>query len=563
MILQLLTLLGALALFVFGLEMLSTGIQKSCGDRLRRFEKWMTSGTPFKQILSGAGITAVVQSSSATTILVASLVSVATLSLKQGICVIMGANIGTTITAWIIAATGFWLDVTVLAFVLLGAGFVMTLMKKSLVKIKNIGQAVLGLSLVFVGLIYIKSSIPAIDTVPQIAGSIAGLASHGIGSVLIFMLIGVVVTFILQSSSVTVVLTMVLAYLGWLPFPMAAAMVLGENIGTTIGANIAASGAGVQARRAALAHTVFNVAGAVFVLIFFNIFIKINLGLVSLFGLDSQMTAVFGIACVHTLFNTISTLVLVWFRKPFADLLTKWIKEPAPEKGDFHLKFIGSGRLFGTPSISIEQAYKEAVNFAVTAQDGFQYVKLAVNEKDPDKFEEYRQKLVKCEEVTDRFEYEIAAFLNSLTTESMNDHEAREVKVIYRVISELESLGDSCENISRLLSRLRVHKLDFDDETISKVNLLIGKVNQAFAVMVSNMRLAVDGELKDISNAYNAEDKINETRDTLRDEGILQIEKGADKFLSINYYLDMLAELEAMGDFMINISQSLFHEFDN
>ena len=543
MILQLLTLLGALALFVFGLEMLSTGIQKSCGDRLRRFEKWMTSGTPFKQILSGAGITAVVQSSSATTILVASLVSVATLSLKQGICVIMGANIGTTITAWILEATGFPLDVTVLAFVLLGAGFVMTLMKKSLVK--NIGQAVLGLSLVFVGLIYIKSSIPAIDTVPQIAGPIAGLASHGIGSVLIFMLIGVVVTFILQSSSVTVVLTMVLAYLGWLPFPMAAAMVLGENIGTTIGANIAASGAGVQARRAALAHTVFNVAGAVFVLIFFNIFIKINLGLVSLFGLDSQMTAVFGIACVHTLFNTISTLVLVWFRKPFAGLLTKWI------------------RLFGTPSISIEQAYKEAVNFAVTAQDGFQYVKLAVNEKDPDKFEEYRQKLVKCEEVTDRFEYEIAAFLNSLTAESMNDHEAREVKVIYRVISELESLGDSCENISRLLSRLRVHKLDFDDETISKVNLLIGKVNQAFAVMVSNMRLAVDGELKDISNAYNAEDKINETRDTLRDEGILQIEKGADKFLSINYYLDMLAELEAMGDFMINISQSLFHEFDN
>ena len=186
-----------------------------------------------------------------------------------------------------------------------------------------------------------------------------------------------------------------------------------------------------------------------------------------------------------------------------------------------------------------------------------------MNEKDPDKFEEYRQKLVKCEEVTDRFEYEIAAFLNSLTAESMNDHEAREVKVIYRVISELESLGDSCENISRLLSRLRVHKLDFDGETISKVNLLIGKVNQAFAVMVSNMKLAVDGELKDISNAYNAEDKINETRDTLRDEGILQIEKGADKFLSINYYLDMLAELEAMGDFMINISQSLFHEFDN
>ena len=561
MILQILTLLGALALFVFGLEMLSSGIQKSCGDRLRNFEKWMTSGNPLKQILSGAGITAVVQSSSATTILVASLVSVATLSLKQGISVIMGANIGTTVTAWIIAATGFCLDVTVLAFVLLGVGFVMTLMKKSLVK--NIGQAVIGLSLVFVGLIYIKSSIPAIETVPEMAESIAALSSHGIGSVLIFMLVGIVVTFILQSSSATVALTMVLAYLGWISFPMAAAMVLGENIGTTISGNIAAGKAGVQARRAALAHTVFNVAGSLFVLIFFNIFIKINLWIVSMFGPSAGMTSVFGVACVHTLFNVVATLVLVWFRKPLARLLAWWIKEPAPEKGDFHLRFIGSGRIVGTPSISIEQAYKEAVNFATTAQEGFQYVKLALCEKDPDKFEEYRQRLVKCEEVTDRFEYEIAAFLNSITTESLNDNEAREIKVIYRVISELESLGDSCENISRLLMRLRVHKLEFDDETVSKLNLLIGKVNHAFAVMVFNLKLAVSGGLKDISNAYNAEDVINVTRDTLRNEGILQIEKGADKFLAINYYLDMLAELEAMGDFMINISQSLFHEFDN
>ena len=561
MILQILTLLGALALFVFGLEMLSSGIQKSCGDRLRNFEKWMTSGNPLKQILSGAGITAVVQSSSATTILVASLVSVATLSLKQGISVIMGANIGTTVTAWIIAATGFCLDVTVLAFVLLGVGFVMTLMKKSLVK--NIGQAVIGLSLVFVGLIYIKSSIPAIETVPEMAESIAALSSHGIGSVLIFMLVGIVVTFILQSSSATVALTMVLAYLGWISFPMAAAMVLGENIGTTISGNIAAGKAGVQARRAALAHTVFNVAGSLFVLIFFNIFIKNNLWIVSMFGPSAGMTSVFGVACVHTLFNVVATLVLVWFRKPLARLLAWWIKEPAPEKGDFHLRFIGSGRIVGTPSISIEQAYKEAVNFATTAQEGFQYVKLALCEKDPDKFEEYRQRLVKCEEVTDRFEYEIAAFLNSITTESLNDNEAREIKVIYRVISELESLGDSCENISRLLMRLRVHKLEFDDETVSKLNLLIGKVNHAFAVMVFNLKLAVSGGLKDISNAYNAEDVINVTRDTLRNEGILQIEKGADKFLAINYYLDMLAELEAMGDFMINISQSLFHEFDN
>ncbi len=561
MILQLLTLIGALALFVFGLEMLSSGIQKYCSDRLRRFEKWMTSDNPLKQVLSGAGITAVVQSSSAATILVASLVGVSTLSLVQGIRVIMGANIGTTVTAWIIAATGFRLDIAAFAFVMLGAGFAMTLANKS--PVRNAGQAVMGLSLVFVGLIYIKSSIPPAVSAPELYSFVSALASHGFRSVLIFILIGITVTFVLQSSSATVVLTMVLAYFGWIPFSMAAAMVLGDNIGTTISANIAARDAGVQARRAALAHTVFNVCGVVFVLVFFNIFIKINLWIASLFGFDAAMTDVLGIASVHTLFNTIATLVLVWFCRPFSVLLTKWIKEPEPQKGDFNLKYIGSGRIIGTPSISIEQAYKESVNFAVNAHDGFRYVKPAIGEKDPDKFEEYREKLVKCEEVTDRFEYEIAAFLNGLTTESLNDHEASEVKVIYRIISELESLGDSCENISRLLARLHVHKLEFDEEMIGKLNLLIDLVDRAFAVMISNMQLASEGDLKDIGNAYSAEDIINKTRDTLRDEGILQIEKRSDKFLAINYYLDLLAELEAMGDFMINVSQALFHEFDD
>lgn len=560
MILQILTLLGAMALFIFGSEMLSSGIQKSFGDRLRRFEKWMASASPCKQILSGTGITALVQSSSATTILVAGLVSVATLSLQQGICVIMGANIGTTVTAWILAATAFLNWTTTLAFTLLGVGFVMTLMKKPLVK--NIGQAILGLSLILIGIIYVKASIPTIDSAAGFTGSLASLASHGFWSVLVYLLIGIVITFIFQSSSVTVALTMVLAYLGWITFPMAVAMVFGENIGTTIGANIAAGKAGVQARRTAFAHTIFNVTGAVIILIFFNLFVKANLAVASVFGLGEAMTAVIGVACSHTLFNTISTIIIVWFRKPFANILTKAVKEDENDKSEFQLKYIGSGRIIGTPSISIEQAFKEAVNFAVTAKDGYSNVKLALNETDADKFEEYRSRLVKCEEVTDKFEYEIAAYLNSITSESMNDIEAGEVKIIYRVISELESLGDSCENISRILNRLRLHKLSFDVDTIGKLNILVDKVDHAFDVMVANLQASVDDGLKDIDNAYEAEDDINATRDTLRDEGVLQIEKAADNFLAINYYLDMLEELEAMGDFMINISQSLFHEFD-
>lgn len=560
MLLQILTLLGSLGLLVFGMEMLSAGIQKFFGDRLRRFESWMKSGSTLKQVLSGAGITAVLQSSSATTLILVSLVGAATLTLVQGICVMMGANIGTTITAWIIALLGFSLDLRAYAFIVVGLGFIMNMTKNA--RVKSLGQAVIGLGLVLVGLIYAKASMLSVASVPETATAVASLSSHGALSILAFLLIGVLAAFLLQSSSVAVVFTMVLTYLGWISFPMAAAMVLGENIGTTITPNIAARGGGVLAQRTALAHTVFNVAGAVFALLLWGIFLKVCLGMVSPLGLSTELTSVFAVACAHTLFNVLATLILSWFRRPFARLLTIKIKDPEPQDGDFKLRYIGSGRIVGTPSISIEQAYKECVSDALAAQEGFQYVKLALNEEDPDKFEEYRAKLVKCEEVTDRYEMEVAKFLNRVSTGAINEREAGEIKILYRVISELESLGDSCENISRLLSRLRVHNLAFDESSLGKLNLLVGKVNQAFAVMVSNLKLASEGHLTDIGNAQGAEDNINLTRNTLRDEGMIRIEKGSDRFLALNYYLDMLAELEAMGDFMINVSQSLFHVFD-
>lgn len=560
MLLKTLTLLGALALFVFGLEMCSSGIQKSFGNRLRRFERWMSSGNPLKQILSGAGITALIQSSSATSVLVVSLVSASALSLTQGICVIMGANIGTTITPWIISVLGFNLELTSLAFILLGAGFVMGLFAKP--SVKNLGRVMTGAALVFVGLIYITTSLTELEAASQASNFVNRLTSNGISSTALFLAIGILVAAVLQSSIVSVVLTMTLVQLGWIPFPIGAAIVLGSNIGTTLYANIAAKNANVQARRTALAHTVFNLAGALAVLLFFKPFLKANLSLTSLLVKEPRMVEVFAIASAHTLFNIFSTLAIVWFRKPFALLLESCVKDLELENGGFKLLFIGRNRMIGTPSISIEQAYKETVNFAEKTQEGFQNVKPAMKETDPDRFEEYRLNLVKCEEVTDKFEYEIAAFLKKVSKEPLNDTEAAEIKIIYRVIGELESLGDSCENISRLINRLHIHKLAFDEESVSKLNLLVSKVNQAFTVMVSNMRLASEGSLKDISNAYKVEDLINKTRDTLRGEAIAQIEKESKNFLTLNYFLDMLSELEAMGDFIINVSQSMAHEFD-
>ena len=559
MILQILTLIGALALALYGMELLSGGIQKSAGDRLRRFEKGMSSDNPLRQVLSGAGITAVVQSSSATTLMVVSLVNASILTLAQGITVIMGTNIGTTVTAWILALLGFTTDLTAFGFTLLGAGFIMGLVRKPWVK--NLGQAVLGLAMVFIGLIFMKSSLGELESLTEIENMMAGLTGDGAGSVGIFLLIGLLLAFLLQSSGVAVILTMILVFLGWIPFPLGAAMVLGENIGTTIWPNIAAREASVPARRTALFHTIFNVLGVALVLLFFGPFTRLNTWLLSLTGLDVPLSDVISIALVHTLFNFFATCLLIGFRKPVSRLLVKAVKEPEPQAEDFHLKYIGSA-IIGTPAISIEQAFKETIHFATTTQDGYQYVKLALNEADPDKFEEYRSRLVKCEEVTDRFEYEIASFLNKLTAMPLSGDEAREVRIIYRVIGELESLGDSCENISRLLARLRVRNLVFDEDSTGKLNLLAGKVNQAFEVMVNNLRLALDGGLSGIENALKAEDNINETRNTLRDEGILQIERQGENFLALNYFLDMLAELEAMGDFMINVSQSVVGIFD-
>ena len=558
MLLQILTLLGSLALVVFGMDFLTSGIQRYFGERLRRFENWMKSGAPFKQILSGAGISALLQSSSATTLIVISLVSAASLTLVQGICVLMGANIGTTITAWLIAFLGFATDLKAYAFIVVGVGFLMTMLKKTC--IKNLGQAVLGLALVLVGLIFMKNSVPSTDTVPATATALLSMTSHGFWSVLAFMFAGMVIAFLLQSSSAAVIFTMVLVSLGWISFPIGAAMVVGSNIGTTVSPNFIARSGGVPARRTALAHTVFNVAGAVFVLALWGPFTRLCLTLAS--PAAPAFSGALGIACAHTLFNVLATCILVWFRKPMARMLTCAVADPEPQEGDFNLKFIGSGRIVGTPSISIEQAYKECVNDACTARDGFRHVRLALNEKDPDIFEAHRAKLVKCEEVTDRFEAEVAAFLNRVSACSPSEGEAGEIKVLYRIIGEIESLGDSCENISRLLVRLRVRNLEFDGEMSAKLNLLLDKVDDAFDVMVNNLKLASEGSLSDISNAYAAEDAINATRNSLRDEGILTIGKGDGHFLTVNYYLDMLAELEAMGDFMINVSQSLFHVFD-
>lgn len=569
-ILQIFTLLGAMGMFLYGMNLMSAGLQKAAGDRLRGFLSAMTSN-PFKRVMTGVGITALIQSSSATTVMVVSFVNAGLLTLVQAIGVIMGANIGTTITAWMVSLLGFKADISILAVPLMLLGFLFSNSKKN--QRKNIGELIVGFSLLFLGLSFMKESVPDLKQTPEVLEFVRQWAGHGFWSVLIFLGVGTILTLILQSSSATMAITLIMLSMGWVPFPMACAMVLGENIGTTITANIAASVGNPAAKRAALSHTIFNVFGVIWALILFRPFLSLVGKIIELMGYPNPAaegfavdspdgatgTAVlYGLSMLHTLFNLINTLILVWFTDLIAKVVTKLVKEPEnKEEKAFRLKYIEAGPL-ATPELATEQAFKEIIHFAQISRNGLGYARAAINENDPDKFEELRGKLVKYEEISDRIEYEIATFLNAVSAEEISSRTSIMIKAMYKIIGELESLGDSGESISRILSRRNIHNKTFDAETIKKLNAMVDLVDNAYAVMIENLTLAFDGNLDEIANAYSAEDRINNQRNNLRDEEIESIESERKNYQTSVYYMDIVSELETMGDFMINISQTLY-----
>ena len=573
-ILQIFTLLGALGMFLYGMNLMSSGLQKAAGDRLRGFLSSMTS-SPFKGVMTGLGITSVIQSSSATTVMVVSFVNAGLLTLVQAISVIMGANIGTTVTAWLVAWLGFKADISVLAVPLMAVGFILSISKKS--QRRNLSELIVGFSLLFLGLSLMKESVPDLNKTPEVLSFIQGWQGYGFGSVLIFLAFGTILTLVLQSSSATMALTLIMLNMGWIRFDMACAMVLGENIGTTITANIAAAVGNPSARRAALAHTFFNVFGVVWALALFPWLLKL-VGLITsgIFGVPdpaaenfamevstdgvqtaTQTSALYGLSMLHTLFNTINTFILIWFIPWIEKAVCFVIKDSKKKEEDaFRLKYISAGPL-STPELATEQAIKEIVHFAEISRNGLGYVRSAINEKDPDKFEEYRAKLVKYEEISDRIDYEIATFLNAVTAEEISVSTSHKIKAMYKIIGELESLGDSGESISRILSRKNIHKKEFDEDTIKKLNHMVDLVDNAYAAMIENLQAAERNELENIANAYSAEDRINNQRNYLRDEEIENIESGRKSYQTSVYYMDIVNELEKMGDFMINVSQDL------
>ncbi|MBP5388741.1 MAG: Na/Pi cotransporter family protein [Bacteroidales bacterium] len=570
LVLQILTLLGSLGMFLYGMSLMSGGLQKLAGEKLRSFMASMTSSA-FKRVMTGIVVTALVQSSTATTLMLVSFVNAGLLSLVNAIGVIMGANIGTTVTAWIFALSfgegSFSLGA--IAVPLMFFAFLMYSMKKS--SYKNGGEFLMGFALLFLGLSTLRATSTLLLDNEPVRIFLSNLTGFGVGSILIFMVAGAAMTLMLQSSAATMAITMVLVANGYIPFEMAAAMVLGENIGTTITSNIAASVANVSAKRTARAHMLFNLFGVTWVFLLFHPFLNLVGNIVELFGFPNPASTDFAtagpgvkeqlvaslpfcVATLHTLFNVINTMILIWF-VPTIEKVVCWLV-PNPQGGEevFRLKYITGGPLT-TAELSLNEAKLEIVHFGEVCYKGFGYVRKAIMETDPEKFDVLNEKLIRYEDITDRIEFEIASYLGEVSKEEISSLSTKRIKGMYRIIGEMESLGDSGEAIGRMLLRARQHGSQFDAALLRKFEKMLDCVDMAYKAMLENLSKPYD-ELKDISNAQLAEDSINAYRNTLREEHIGSIEKSNYNYQTGVFFMDIVNELERVGDFIINISQA-------
>ncbi|MCF0175644.1 MAG: Na/Pi cotransporter family protein [Bacteroidales bacterium] len=547
------TLLGALGMFLFGMNMLSSGLQKAAGAGLRKFVASITSN-PFKGVLTGMGVTATIQSSSATTVMVVSFVSAGILSLKQAIGVIMGANIGTTMTAWIVSIFGFKADIATLAVPLMAVGFILSISKRN--RMRSIGEAVTGFCLLFLGLSFMKGAVPDLRETPEALAFITGFSGKGIASTLLFVMAGTLLTMILQSSSATVALTLIFLDMGYIGFDMAAAMVMGENIGTTITANIAAAMGNVNARRAALAHTVFNVFGVIWVVCLFRPFIALIGLIINAVGLDgSAQTPLYSISMLHTVFNIVNTCILIWFTPQIEKLVCLIIRPRASETADSpKLMYIGKGGAVSTPELAVSEAEKEIQHFGQVVREDLQYIRLALRAGEAD-FPKWQEKLVKYEEITDKMEYEIANFLNRIDRSVLSDQSNNKIRAMYRIIGEMESLGDSGESIARLLVRAREHSQKLSEKHIADIESMLDLISDAYGAMSFNLKHAE--RIRNIENAFTAEQAINEKRSELREAELKLVEEHPEEYFESVFYFDLIERLEEMGDYIINISQAV------
>jgi phosphate:Na+ symporter len=552
-----LTLVGSLGLFLFGMKMMSEALQRVAGSRMRAILSSMTSNRVLG-VITGFLVTAIIQSSSATTVMVVSFVNAGLLNLTQSIGVIMGANIGTTVTGWIISLLGFKVSISAYALPLIGISLPLIFSKST--KRKTWGEFIIGFALLFMGLEALKGSVPNLKENPEILGFLREYTNMGFGSVILFLAIGTILTIIIQSSSATMALTFIMCNQGWIPFELAAAMIMGENIGTTITANIAASVGNTSAKRAAFVHFMFNMLGVIWMLIVFHPFVD---------GIDSFVTKHGGISpsddpaaipialsIFHTSFNIINVLMFVWFIPVFKMLVEKIIPIKEDEEEDFRLQYITTG-LLSTPELSLFQARKEVQFFAKHTKKMFGFVRKLINTEDDGKFAKLYAKIEKYERISDDVEVEIANYLSMVNQSKLSDLGRRQARSIMKLVSDLESIGDSNYNLARTINRMKERNVTFTEEIMKKLELMFDLVDESLEIMVDNLNQ--DSNNINFSKAQELEAEINTYRNQLKAEHLDNLKNEVYKYDTGIIFNDLFSECEKLADYVINVSEAL-HE---
>ncbi len=549
MISTIFTLLGSLGVFLYGMRVMSEGLQKVAGNKMQSVLNFMTKNR-FVAVLTGFLITALVQSSSATTVMVVSFVNATLLSLTQAIGVIMGANIGTTVTTWIVSFFGFKFKITAIALPIIGIGlpFIFSKFKRR----RDFGEVLIGFGLLFLGLMFLKESVPDIKNNPEVLAFLQNYTDLGFLSFLIFVGVGTLLTVIVQSSSAAMAITVTMAFKGWIDFPTAAAVVLGENIGTTITAYLASLGTSVNARRAARAHFLFNTFGVIWMAIVFRYFTKLILKIAP-WDPSVQSNLPLNLSLFHTIFNIMNTLIFISFVPKFARIVEKLVKpKERDEVTEYKLEYISTG-LQDTAQMNILNAKNEISKMSDITEKMFQnFLEVFSN---PDKKMGTRiEKAKEQEELTDRMQEEISKYLVELSKEELSETNVRNVNAMMRITNELESIGDSCYKLI-LLARRRHHKhlalhpkaneevKDYSDLVLKSINLYKNRLNEHL-------------HRKELNAAYDLENEINQARNDLRKTARIRLQKGTNVRSEL-LYLDIIKNFEHIGDYALNISQAL------
>lgn len=557
-----LELVGALGFFIYGMKVMSEGIQKAAGSGLRRILGAMTS-TRFLGVATGFLITCLVQSSSASTVMVVSFVNAGLLSLTEAIGVIMGANIGTTTTAWLVSLFGFKFKIAAIALPILAIGFPMIFSNKN--KLKSWGEFIIGFALLFMGLDALKHAVPDIKNNPEAVAFIADFANMGVFSTLLFILIGTLLTIVVQSSSAAMAITLVLCNQGVIPLDVAAAIVLGENIGTTITANLAAAVANIHAKRAAIAHFIFNVFGVVWMVILFHPFLHIvevawkpfhNM-LQSISPEFAKSDVEMQLSLFHTLFNIINTFLLVWFVNRIAKIVTKIIPSKGEADEEYNLEYISTG-IMATPDMSILEAQKEVAKFGKLVQRMHGFLRSLITTTNNKEISKTLARIKKYEDITDRLEAEVADYLAKVAEGEMSETSSIRVRGMLRIIGNLERMGDIYYQMSKGIERKNEEKTYFTPDQREHLLNMFELVENA----LDNMNKNLNSNYSDVTllKAIELEDAINKYRKTIRKEHFVSVEKGEYNFKSAAIYADLFNSLEKIGDHAINVSEGITGE---